>query len=50
MTRKMINTMGAERKRGFIYTGGEIYAENRRHGGACFRFILKMEEECSEQQ
>ena len=29
---------------------GEIYAENRRHGGACFRFILKMEEECSEQQ
>ena len=28
MTRKMINTMGAERKRGFIYTGGEIYAEN----------------------
>lgn len=29
---------------------GEIYAENRRHGGACFRFILKMEEENDEQQ
>ena len=28
---------------------GEIYAENRRHGGACFRFILKMEEDYNEQ-
>lgn len=28
MARKVINTMGAERKRGFIYTGGEVFAEN----------------------
>lgn len=29
--------------------GGEITAENRRHGGACFRFILSMKEESNEQ-
>ena len=28
MARKVINNMNAERKRGFIYTGGEVYTEN----------------------
>ncbi len=28
MARRIINTMGAERKRGFIYTGGEVYTES----------------------
>ena len=28
MARKAINNMNAERKRGFIYTGGEVYTEN----------------------
>ena len=28
MAHKVINTMGAERKRGFIYTGGEVYTQN----------------------